>query len=99
MWWGKAKSKLVPDEFLKKHVSEENMKKLQGMDDLYIGVKNSIENSIVLSTSFARDYIFEEVIEAIEECGNRDKCPVNSFVSGELCKECSEKHCDRHKEI
>ncbi|HNR65515.1 MAG TPA: hypothetical protein PKJ95_04385 [Atribacterota bacterium] len=62
MWsWGIKKSKdFQPEEIMKKHLSEENLKKLQDMDELYIGVKNSIENSINLSTSFARDYDPEE---------------------------------------
>lgn len=93
MWWGKAKSKLIPDEFLKKHVSEENLKKLQGMDDLYKDVRKTIKDSIHLSSKFAREYIFEEVNEAIDECGNRQNCPVHKTVSKEICQECKEKDC------
>lgn len=89
MWlWGQKKNKdFHPEEIMKKHLSEEEIEKLKDMDNLYAGVTNSIENSINLSSRFTVKGIINEVEEAVEECGNKEKCPVHRKTE-ELCKEC-----------
>lgn len=99
MWWGKAKSRLNTEDLIKQNVSEADYEKLKNMEVLYDGVKKSISNGVALAAKFAREFTFDEVSEKIEECGNKDTCPVNSFVTKELCKDCNEKPCkDRQAE-
>ena len=94
MWsWGIKKSKdFQPEEIMKKHLSEEEIEKLKSMDDLYLGVTNSIENSINLSSRFTVKGIIDEVEKAVDECGNKQKCPVHKRTE-ELCSKCEEKSC------
>lgn len=89
MWfWGQKKTKdFHPHEIMKQHLSDEEIEKLKTMDELYLGVTTSIENSIAISSQFTAKGIIEEVEEAVEECGNKEKCPVHKKTE-ELCKEC-----------
>ena len=89
MWfWGQKKTKdFHADEIMKKHLSDEEIEKLKTMDELYLGVSNSIENSIAISSQFTAKGIIGEVNEAVEECENKERCPVHKKTE-ELCKKC-----------
>jgi hypothetical protein len=91
-WLKSLVGKINPNDQLKKHLKTEEFDKLQKLSDMYIGVTNSINDSIDISNRITAKGIVGQVNDAVSECMNNHKCPVN-YITDKICMECAEKEC------